>query len=179
LCLAAAGDAWAEPPGGGSHAGWVEMTVQDVSSPEGQSPVVTLSPKGDDRIVPIYIGPNEALAIRLRLSRRAPPRPLTHDLLESVIQGLGGKVTEVRIEDLRENTYIGRIFLVQGTKKLDLDARSSDAIALALGTHAPIYCSRHVLEKAAVRELPEQEEGPPTVPHRRRDAPPPDVPQGI
>jgi bifunctional DNase/RNase len=157
------------------------MVVQDVSSPEGQSPVVTLSPKGDDRIVPIYIGPNEALAIRLRLARRSPPRPLTQDLLESVIQALGAKVTEVRIEDLRENTYIGRVYLAQGTKKMDLDARSSDAIALALGTHAPIYCSRHVVERAAVRDIREreEEEGPPTVPHRRRDAPPPDAPQGI
>ena len=129
----------------------IEMVVREVlpiPSHEGRDNMVVLSPKGTDTIVPIFIGESEAIAIKLRLDRVVPPRPLTHDLLEKVIHTLGAKVTKIYIDDMRDSIYLGRIFLEYGDKSLELDARPSDSIALAVGSEAPIFASRKVVDRA-------------------------------
>jgi uncharacterized protein len=129
----------------------VEMEVKDVVAIEdGASHAVVLVPKGEETLVPIFIGEAEAAAIRLRLDRKTPPRPLTHDLLETMIRNLGGKVTRVNIDDLKDNVYLGKIYLDQGERRLEIDARPSDSIALALGARAPIFAARKVIDQAGL-----------------------------
>ncbi len=129
----------------------VEMEVRDVMTVhDGDTHAVILSPKGEDTIVPIFIGPSEALAISLRLRRETPPRPLTHDLLEKVIRALGAKVTKIHIDDLRDSVYLGKVFLAYGDKAVELDARPSDSIALAVGSSAPIFAARKVIDQAGL-----------------------------
>jgi bifunctional DNase/RNase len=130
----------------------IEMEVREVIPVpvhDGHGNMVVLSPKGTDMIMPIFIGDAEAIAIKLRLDRVAPPRPMTHDLLEKVIHTLGAKVTKIYIDDMRDSIYLGRIFLEYGDKSLELDARPSDSIALAVGSEAPIFVSRKVVDRAA------------------------------
>jgi bifunctional DNase/RNase len=131
----------------------IEMEVREVfpvppHEGNGGGNMVVLSEKGTDTIVPIFVGDTEAIAIKLRLDRVAPPRPLTHDLLEKVIHTLGAKVTKIYIDDMRDSIYLGRIFLEYGDKSLELDARPSDSIALAVGSEAPIFAARKVVERA-------------------------------
>ncbi|MBI3184415.1 MAG: bifunctional nuclease family protein [Myxococcales bacterium] len=134
---------------------FVEMEVKDLIAVDGSSNAVLLSPRGEEIVVPIFIGDAEATAIRLRLDRQMPPRPLTHDLLETMIRNLGGRITKIQIDDLKDNVYLGRIHLTQGERTLEIDARPSDSIALALGMRAPIYAARKVIDQAGVdrREL--------------------------
>lgn len=127
----------------------LEMEVHDVIDVEDHHAVI-LSPKGTDTLVPIFIGDTEALAIALRLHRQSPPRPMTHDLLEKVIHTLGARVTKIYIDDLRDSVYLGRVFLQYGEKSVELDARPSDSIALAVGSQAPIFAARKVIDQAGV-----------------------------
>lgn len=141
----------------------IEMEVRDVITVhEGAGHAVILSPKGSDTIVPIFIGDAEAMAIALRLRRTSPPRPLTHDLLEKVIRSLGARVTKIHIDDLRDSVYLGRVFLAQGEKAVELDARPSDSIALAIGSAVPIFAARKVVDEAGVtrKELEKPRNGP-------------------
>jgi bifunctional DNase/RNase len=131
----------------------VEAEVLRVGTLNGQA-VVLLRAKGERRLLPIWIGEAEANAIHLRLTGQRPPRPLTHDLLDRVMAGLGGRLSRVHVEDLRENVFYGRVFLRQGTKELDLDARPSDAIALAVGAKVPVLVARKVLDAAGVEDKP-------------------------
>ncbi len=129
----------------------IEMEVKDVLDiQDGTAHAVILSPKGTDTIVPIFIGDTEALAIALRLHRQSPPRPLTHDLLEKVIHTLGARVTKICIDDMRDSVYLGRVFLEYGDKSVELDARPSDSIALAVGSKAPIFAARRVVDQAGL-----------------------------
>lgn len=131
---------------------------------------VLLKPESEELLVPIFVGASEGLAIRLKLDRKKPPRPLTHDLLQSVIDTLGGKLLKVEVDDLRGETYLGRLHLSQGGKAKVVDARPSDSIALALGAGVPILMSRRVIQKAGLtkkqlfeqRKPPEKEAGPKT-----------------
>lgn len=107
--------------------------------------------------VPIIIGGAEAHAIALELEGYSVPRPLTHDLLKNVITALGGIVTEVNIIDLRDNTFFANIIIEQSGLNIEIDARPSDAIALALRTNSPIYIYDNVLDKVAF-EPPEIDE---------------------
>jgi uncharacterized protein len=130
---------------------WVEMEVWDVYRVDGEQNVVLLRTKGPDaRVLPIWVGEQEAVAIQLRLSRQLPPRPLTHDLLERLIKTVGAKVVKIQVEGLRERVFLGRIFLKHGKQTYDIDARPSDSIALALGAHAPIFVARAVLDEAGM-----------------------------
>ncbi len=150
-----------------------EMEVKDVLALEvGGSSVVILQEKGKELILPIFIGPNEALAIDARLKNEPPPRPMTHDLLEKVIRSLGAQLTRVHIDDLKGNVYYGRLYLTQGARKLELDARPSDSIALALGAHVPIFAARKVLDSAGLtaKDLERMHEAPRDEP-RPKDPP--------
>jgi uncharacterized protein len=107
---------------------------------------VMLENKDETRDLPIMIGPNEAYAIELALNNIQPPRPLTHDLLKSVIQQTGNRVDRVVISDMRDEVYYAKIFLDHG--RVSVDSRPSDAIALATEVHAPIYVSDNLFETA-------------------------------
>lgn len=127
------------------------MEVKDVISYPGTgSFVVLLKEKRGNKIVPIAIGPAEGLAIQMRLNRQKAPRPLTHDLLDRVMTALGGRLLKVHIEDLREQVFLGRLFLAQGTARLDIDARPSDAMALAVGAGVPVWCARKVISEVGI-----------------------------
>ena len=119
-----------------------------------EAPVVLLYVPPEEMCLPIWIGPAEAASIALALRGQSFSRPLTHDLLAMVIDGLGGKVERVVITDQRENTYYARLFLARDRDVVAIDARPSDSIALALRTGAPIYLEPALLEKVRDSLLP-------------------------
>jgi hypothetical protein len=112
--------------------------------------VVLLLDPGKHRAVPIFIGESEALSIKLRLAHRSYPRPLSHDLLDTIMHKLGGQVEQVRVERLLDNAYVATVVVVRDKERFELDARSSDAIALALGSQVPIFMAEEVLRTTAV-----------------------------
>jgi len=99
-------------------------------------------------LVPIFIGTTEAHSIDMRLHRQTPPRPLTHDLFDATLRQLGAELVRVQVDDLREGVFIGSIFIRQGARIIELDARPSDAIALAVGNDIPVYVAEHVVRYA-------------------------------
>jgi bifunctional DNase/RNase len=114
-----------------------------------QHRVVVLKDANSERYLPIWIGPCEAEAITVKLQDMPTPRPLTHDLLRSVIRELGGKVVQILINDLRQEVYYARIVIDVAGEQIEIDSRPSDAIALAVRVNAPIYVAETVMDKAA------------------------------
>ncbi len=100
--------------------------------------------------VPIFVGPTEALSIELRLDGRRYRRPLTHDLFDATVSRLGGRVERVTIDRLEDDTFHATVVIRDGEERFALDARSSDAIALALGSRAPIQVAESVVRRAGV-----------------------------
>jgi len=128
------------------------------SSPAtGGAYAILLKERDSLRRLPIIIGAFEAQAIALEIEGINPPRPLTHDLLKQVIDTLGGSVSEVIIDELRENTFFAKIILEVSALTYEIDSRPSDAIALAVRTKAPIYVAENVMEAAAF--VPTMEQG--------------------
>ncbi len=123
-----------------------------------QQNIVVLREGDGERILPIWIGPGEAQAIRRMLAGETFPRPLTHDLLVLAIEGLHAKVTRIVISDLRENTFFASIFIEKESEVLSLDARPSDSIAVALRARAPIYVNEKLLQPPPRAEDAEREE---------------------
>ena len=111
-----------------------------------QQNIVVLREVDGERILPIWIGPGEAQAIRRILSEEPFPRPLTHDLLAIVVEGFKAKVTKVVIADLRENTFFASIVIERDSDVLSIDARPSDSIALALRTKAQIFVNESLMQ---------------------------------
>jgi bifunctional DNase/RNase len=114
--------------------------------PTSKSPVVLLEDKAHTVALPIWIGPAEAQSIAMRLEGIDTPRPLTHDLMKSVLERLGVALHRVVIEDLQDATYYARIVLVQSGEELEIDSRPSDAIALAVRFDRPIFVAAALLE---------------------------------
>ncbi len=130
----------------------IEMTIESIRvSLMNYQRVVILREKNADRYLPIWIGPAEADAIAVRLQEVSVARPLTHDLLRSVIDALGATVSHVVVNDLANDTFYARIYLDVDGRTLEIDSRPSDAIALAVRSQAPIYAEESVLNKAGVR----------------------------
>jgi bifunctional DNase/RNase len=121
--------------------------------------VVILKDPEHDRYLPIWIGANEADAIARRLQGVAPERPLTHDLFAITLEQLGVTIKQVIVSDLSEETYRARLILELGERTVDIDARPSDAIALALRAGVAIYAADGVLDRAGVSlsEAPDEE----------------------
>ena len=118
----------------------VEVVVETLAvDQKNQTPVVILKDAQGDRKIPIWIAHPEANVISMELAGRKFPRPLTHDLLASVLKGLKVKVQRVEICDLVENTFYAKVYLEHAGEILCIDARPSDSIALALKTKAKIY----------------------------------------
>lgn len=114
--------------------------------------VVILKDEVNDRWLPIVVGPAEAQAIAFELERVVPPRPMTHDLMRNLLSSLHAKIAKVVVSDLRENTYYATIDLKQNGSENAIDARPSDAIALALRARAPIFVDEAVMSQAAISE---------------------------
>lgn len=120
-----------------------------------QQNVVVLRETDGERILPIWIGPGEAQAIRRLLADETFPRPLTHDLVHLVVEGLRAKLARVVIGDLRENTFYATLVIQRGEEMLTIDARPSDSIAVALRAGAPIFVNEKLLQPP-----PRDESGP-------------------
>ena len=112
--------------------------------------VVILKEKGSERYLPIWIGAAEADAIAVKLQDVSVPRPLTHDLLQSVIDVLGASVNSIIVSDLKNYTFYARIILNVDGGELEVDSRPSDALALAVRANVPIYAEEAVLDKAGI-----------------------------
>lgn len=125
------------------------------------SPVVTVKPLDSDHILPIWIGHYEAWAIGMEISGVVSKRPLTHDLMYTMITAMGGKVEKIEITDLKEQTFFARIYISINGNVVEIDARPSDSIALSLKAKAPIYVNEELYNlKKEQREksgLPDQE----------------------
>ncbi len=115
--------------------------------------VVVLKELEAERYLPIWIGPFEADAITTKLQGVEVPRPLTHDLLKSLIQEMGATVSHVLVSDLRDETFYGRIILELNGRLLEIDSRPSDALALAVRASAPIYVEDSVMLKASIEPI--------------------------
>jgi len=145
----------------------VEVGVHGLGTePKTQQHVVVLRESEGTRVLPIFVGPCEAQAIARLLKREAFPRPLTHDLLALLVEGLHAKVSRVVITELKEGTYFASLYLTRGQEVLSIDARPSDSIAVALRTEDSLYVNEEVLqsprEQPAMREDPDDEPGPPS-----------------
>ena len=127
----------------------IPMSIKGLMlDPVSNSPIVVLKDEEEKFFLPIWVGIFEANAIALQLENVTTPRPMTHDLLRNMISELDARVIRVVINDLRDSTFFAQIKLITGEKTLELDARPSDAIALALRTEAPIYVAQTVLDQA-------------------------------
>ncbi|MEW5764011.1 MAG: bifunctional nuclease family protein [Acidobacteriota bacterium] len=118
-----------------------------VLDPITQWPILVLKEEAASRLVPIWIGTSEANAIALELESIKVPRPMTHDLLCGILEKVHAPIKEVRITDVRDNTYFADLVLSPSAGELHVDARPSDAIALALRAHVPIFVEESIFEK--------------------------------
>jgi len=136
----------------------VEARVQSLGLDRStNNPVVILQELGGDRVLPIWIGPGEASAIAMQLAEMEFSRPLTHDLLVSVLRGLGASLQKVVVSHVEESTYYAELIVRRNGEIFSVDARPSDSIAIALRVDAPIFVDGDLLEVAAV-ELSEDDE---------------------
>ena len=127
----------------------IEMTIKGLMlDPITNTPIVILKDKDGDRVLPIWVGLFEANAIALQIENVATPRPMTHDLLRNIITDLDGRVDRIVVSDLKENTFYAVVHLTVRGERVAVDARPSDAIALALRTRAPIMVEEIVIENA-------------------------------
>lgn len=142
----------------------VEVKVQSLGLDRStNTPVVILQECGGDRVLPIWIGPGEASAIAMQLASMQFARPLTHDLLVSLLKGLGGKVQKVLITRVEKSTYFAELIVQRDGQVFSVDARPSDSIAVALRVDARIYAQDSLLEQATV-EMAEDESAEESVP---------------
>ena len=138
----------------------IEMTIDSIRvSLMNYQRVVILKEKLAKRYLPIWIGPAEADAIAVKLQGVTVPRPLTHDLLSSVIDSLGAGIDSIIVSDLKSDTFYAKIILSVNGEQMEIDSRPSDALALAVRTDAPIFAEEAVLDKAGI--LLDEETGKP------------------
>lgn len=115
--------------------------------------IVLLRDEETNDLLPIWVGKSEASAISFALENVAPPRPMTHDLMKSLLDAVDAKVISVVVTDLKDNTYYARVHLTCEDSEFAIDSRPSDAIALALRANAPIFAKDEVIRKQASEEL--------------------------
>jgi len=128
----------------------IEVELFQVIITEGQpQQVIVLRERGGDRYFPIFIGYNEAMAIDRKLKDAQVPRPLTHDLLFNIIEQMGGKLSRIVVNDLKEETYFAMLEIKRGDELIEIDSRPSDAIALSVRTTVPIFVEEQVLKRAS------------------------------
>ena len=137
----------------------IEMTIKGLMvDPVTNVPIVILKDKQGERVLPIWVGMFEANAIALQMENVTTPRPMTHDLLKNVIADLKADIQKIVVSDLRENTFYALIYLTVNGEPVAIDARPSDAIALALRAQAPIFVEDRVIDHAkTVDFVPDKE----------------------
>ena len=129
----------------------VELTVQDVIPiAEANTHAVVLVSRDEQMLLPIFVTEEAAVSIAFRLAHQESPHPLAADLLDDVVSTMGGQVTEVQIDDVRDDIYTSHVVIRQGKTDHRLSARPSDAIALALTGKAKIFCAEQVLARAGI-----------------------------
>ncbi|MBI4168560.1 MAG: bifunctional nuclease family protein [Acidobacteria bacterium] len=132
----------------------LEMKIKGLMiDPITNMPIIILRDPASSAVLPIWVGIFEANAIALQIEKIVTPRPMTHDLLKSMISNMHASVEKIVITDLKDNTFYALIFLNHDGKLLPIDSRPSDAIALALRTGSPIYVNTEVIEKAKNTDL--------------------------
>ena len=137
----------------------VEVTVESIRvSLINQQRLVVLREEGGTRYLPIWIGAFEAEAISMGLQEVEVLRPMTHDLLVAAIEQLGAKVLSICVNDLHDDTFFAQIVLEANGANLEVDCRPSDAIAIAVRAHVPIYVADEVMERAGQVPAEEYEE---------------------
>lgn len=137
----------------------IQMKVAGVAlDAKSNMPIVLLSGENDKQILPIWIGIFEAQAILFALEGIKTPRPLTHDLLKDIIAGFKAEVESVVINALKDNTYFATISLKLNGKRVEVDARPSDAIAIALRTESPIFVTEPVINATTMPQWPIDED---------------------
>jgi hypothetical protein len=135
----------------------IEMTIKGLMvDPITNMPIIILRDKDGQKVLPIWVGVFEANAIALQIENVSTPRPMTHDLLKNIIQDLEATVTKIVVSDLKENTFYAIIYLQREADTITIDARPSDAIALALRTRVPIFVEEGVIDNARTLETPEK-----------------------
>ncbi|MDR1728835.1 MAG: bifunctional nuclease family protein [Acidobacteriota bacterium] len=122
--------------------------------PLSNAPIVVLQEAGGETLLPIWVGIFEANAIALQIEKVEPPRPMTHDLIKGILSHLEVGVSKVVVTELLDNTFYALVFLDAGGKVIAVDARPSDAIALALRTDAPIFVTDEVVSKSNRPDAP-------------------------
>ena len=133
----------------------VELELNKIKIDESRSEqLIVFREKGGTRLLPLVIGVAEIHSIKMKLSGVQPPRPLTHDLLLNTIEALGGRVERVLIEKLKNNTFYAKLVLkVKNGEAVEVDARPSDGVALALRAGVPVFVAEEVLGQAAVTSI--------------------------
>ena len=144
----------------------IEMTLDSLrvatknpkSTDHGTPYVALLKEKTTERYLPMFIGPVEANAIAIKLRGEPVPRPLTHDLMCSVIESFGGSIDSVVVSELKNDTFYAKLVLDINGRQTEIDCRPSDAFALALAgaKRVPIYAAESVMEKAGITNLPNE-----------------------
>lgn len=127
----------------------IEMSIKGLMvDPVTNMPIVLLHDSEGSRVLPIWVGVFEANAIAIQIENVSTPRPMTHDLLRNVIQDLHGNLEKVVVSELKDNTFYAVLHLLVGDQTVVIDARPSDALALALRVRAPIFAEDAVIEGA-------------------------------
>jgi len=137
----------------------IRMTVRGIAlDPITNMPIIILKDVEEKRALPIWVGIFEANAIALELEKIATPRPMTHDLIKNILDGLGATVQQIVINDLKDNTFFAVIEVNYNGNMVSVDSRPSDAIALALRVNAPIFVTEKVVSKAKSMDIAEEKE---------------------
>jgi uncharacterized protein len=131
----------------------IEMTIKLMVDPITNLPIILLRDRDGQRVLPIWVGASEANAIALQIENITTPRPMTHDLLRNVIHDLKAEIRKVVVSDLKDNTFYALIHLEVNGEALAVDARPSDAIALALRARAPIFVEDRVIDNAKTNDF--------------------------
>ena len=132
----------------------IEMTIKGLMiDPITNMPIVILKDREGDRVLPIWVGVFEANAIALQIENISTPRPMTHDLLRNILSEIEADVQRIVVSELKENTFYAMIYLDRRGETMAIDARPSDAIALALRTKSPIFVEEDVVESAKGLDL--------------------------
>jgi len=137
----------------------IKMTVRGIAlDPLTNMPIIILKDQDDKRALPIWVGIFEANAIALELEKISTPRPMTHDLIKNILDGLGANVQQIVVNELKDNTFFAVIEISVNGNVVNIDSRPSDAIALALRVNAPIFVTEKVVTKAKSIEVSEEKE---------------------
>jgi bifunctional DNase/RNase len=148
------------------HEGMVEVEIDSIRvSLMSQHRIVILKDVDSERFLPIWIGPYEAEAITVSLQETEVLRPLTHDLLRNVLQMLGAEVLRINITELRDDVFYARIVLRVDGREIEIDSRPSDALALSVRVHVPVFVAESVMEEASTEpesDIEAEQPGEPT-----------------